>query len=182
MLRTYAGLQLSPKVQVVVPIAQVVEEITLSRRQICPIPGVPEPILGVVNTAGKLLWVIDLADFLTEVLGLTPRSPSRVDELTLVIIRKDPRTEPDPQEEESTVTPFACLVCDRLVTLSLNATQVTPIPDPWRPLLRPLFSGLIWISPPTDTASRRVPVGLLQVSALFDALSRHSTPTVGEFR
>ncbi len=182
MLRTYAGLQLSPKVQVMVPIEQVIEEITLSRRQICPIPGVPEAILGVVNTGGKLLWVIDLADFLTEVLGLTRRSPSRVDELTLVVIRKDPTPEPDPQEEESTITPLACLVCDRLATLTLNSTQVTPIPDPWRPLLRPLFSGLIWIAPPSDAAARRVPVGLLQVSALFDALSRHSSPTAGEFR
>ncbi|MCT7970287.1 chemotaxis protein CheW [Laspinema sp. D1] len=182
MLRTYAGLQLSPKVQVVVPIEQVVEEIARSRREICPIPGVPEAILGVVNIAGKLLWVIDLADFLTEVLGLTPRSPSRGDELTLVVIRKDPRTEPHPDEEESTVTPFACVVCDRLVTLTLNSTHVTPIPDPWRPLLRPLFSGLIWISPPSDAASRRFPVGLLQVSALFDALSRHSSLTAGELR
>ncbi|WP_254565102.1 chemotaxis protein CheW [Oscillatoria sp. HE19RPO] len=182
MLRTYAGLQLSPKVQVMVPIEQVIEEITLSRRQICPIPGVPEAILGVVNTGGKLLWVIDLADFLTEVLGLTRRSPSRVDELTLVVIRKDPTPEPDPQEEESTVTPLACLVCDRLATLTLNSTQLTPIPDPWRPLLRPLFSGLIWIAPPSDAAARRFPVGLLQVSALFDALSRHSSPTAGEFR
>ncbi|HEY9837522.1 MAG TPA: chemotaxis protein CheW [Vampirovibrionales bacterium] len=182
MLRTYAGLQLSPRVQVVVPIEQMVEEIALSRRQICPIPGVPEAILGVVNIAGKLLWVIDLADFLTEVLGLMRRSPSRCDELTLVIIRKDLGTEQDVDEEESTGTPFACLVCDRLVTLTLNSTHFTPIPDPWRPLLRPLFSGLIWISPPTDTGSRRFPVGLLQVSALFEALSRHSTFTVGEFR
>jgi twitching motility protein PilI len=182
MLRTYAGLQLSPKVQVIVPIEQVVEEITITRRQICPIPGVPEAILGVVNTGGKLLWVIDLADFLTEVLGLTRRSPSRVDELTLVVIRKDPTPEADPQEEESTVIPLACLVCDRLATLSLNSTQVTPIPDPWRPLLRPLFSGLIWIAPPKDAAARRFPVGLLQVSALFDCLSRHSSPTAGEFR
>lgn len=182
MLRTYAGLQLSPKVQVMVPIEQVVEEITLSRRQICPIPGVPEAILGVVNTGGKLLWVIDLADFLTEVLGLTRRSPSRVDELTLVVIRKDPTPEPDPQEEESTVTPLACVVGDRLAPLTLNSTHFTPVPDPWRPLLRPLFSGLIWITPPRDTAGRRFPVGLLQVSALFDALRRHSSPTAGEFR
>ncbi|MCT7997288.1 chemotaxis protein CheW [Laspinema sp. C5] len=182
MLRMYAGLQLSPKVQVVVPMEQVVEEITLSRRQICPIPGVPEAILGVVNIAGKLLWVIDLADFLTEVLGLMRRSPSHSDELTLVVIRKDPTPETDPEKEESTVTPFACVVCDRLVTLTLNSTQVTPIPDPWRALLRPLFSGLIWISPPRDAAPRRFPVGLLQVSALFEALSRHSTPTAGEFR
>lgn len=180
MLRTYAGLQLSPKVQVVVPIAQVGEEITLSRRQICPIPGVPEAILGVVNTGGKLLWVIDLADFLTEVLGLTRRSPSPVDELTLVVIRKDPT--PELEAEESTVTSFACVVCDRLPTRTLNSTQVTPIPEPWKPLLRPLFSGLIWIAPPTDAPGRRFPVGLLQVSALFEALSRHSTPTAGGFR
>lgn len=182
MLITYAGLQLSPKVQVVVPMAQVVEEIARSRRQICPIPGVSEAILGVVNTGGKLLWVIDLADFLTEVLGLTRRSHSRGDELTLVVIRQDPTPEPDPQEEESTVTPLACVVCDRLVTLTLNSTHFTPIPEPWKSLLRPLFSGLIWISPPSDAAPRRFPVGLLQVSALFDALSRYSTPTAGEFR
>ena len=182
MLRTYAGLQLSPKVQVMVPMEQVVEEIARSRRQICPIPGVPQAILGVVNIAGKLLWVIDLGDFLTEILGLTPRSPSRVDELTLVVIRKDPTPEQDLEAEESTVTSLACVVCDRLATLTLNSTQITPIPDPWRPLLRPLFSGLVWISPSTDAAPRRFPVGLLQVSALFEALSRHSTPTAGGFQ
>lgn len=182
MLRTYAGLQLSPKVQVMVPREQVVEEIAILRRQICPIPGVPEAILGVVNTGGKLLWVIDLADFMTEVLGLSARSPSRVDELILVVIRKDPTSENDPEEEESTIISLACVVCDRLVTLPLNSTQMTPIPDPWKPLLRPLFSGLIWIAPPTDAAARRFPVGLLQISALFDCLSRYSTPTAGEIR
>ncbi|AFY82231.1 chemotaxis protein CheW [Oscillatoria acuminata] len=182
MLRTYATLQLSPTVQVVVPKEQVVDEITLLRRQICPIPGVPEAILGVVNISGKLLWVIDLADFLTEVLGLMHRSPSRGDELTLVLIRKDPTPEQDQVEEESTVTPLACVVSDRLATLTLNSRHFTPIPDPWKPLLRPLFSGLTWLEPPTDAAVPRFPVGLLQVSALFEALSRHSSPTAGEFR
>jgi twitching motility protein PilI len=176
MLREYAHLKLSPKVQVALPLEQVGDEMSLFRTQICPIPGVPEAVLGVVHTGGKLLWVIDLADFLAEVLGLMRRSHPLRDELTLVLIRQGLPSEQDP------LTPLACVVGSRLPAFTLNPAHFHPIPDPWKALLGPLFSGLTWIEPATPSASNRFPVGLLQVSALFEALSRCRTRTGGEFR
>lgn len=184
MLREYAHLQLSQTVQLALPMELVVGSIAVSRTQICPIPGVANAILGVVNRGGKLVWVLDLADFLAELLTLESRSPSinpsSTSELTLVVIRDRPLANPansDPSTstrwldfEDPHSHHLAWVVPFPPEPLTLNPTAFQPIPQPWASLLSAAIARVAWLD------SRAI--ALLNVSAIFDALrTAASVPT-----
>jgi chemotaxis signal transduction protein len=53
-----------------IPLGDIAEIVTVQQREICPLPGVPKGVIGVLNLRGQLLWVMDLgqvkADYLPE--------------------------------------------------------------------------------------------------------------------
>jgi chemotaxis signal transduction protein len=75
-VKDYLGFQVKNSVRLVVPADWVVETIALNCHEICPIPGVTDGILGAIDYQGQLVWVIDLGDYLSHLLGLAS-VPSR---------------------------------------------------------------------------------------------------------
>jgi chemotaxis signal transduction protein len=69
-VKDYLGFQVKNSVRLVVPADWVVETIALNCHEICPIPGVTDGILGAIYYQGQLVWVIDLGEYLTHLLGL----------------------------------------------------------------------------------------------------------------
>lgn len=84
MSTDYFHIQLPQAVEVLVSLKNAAEVTTLTRREICPIPGVGSEFLGVLNHRGRLLWVLDLS----AVLGLAPQTTRfrAQDKLTLIVI------------------------------------------------------------------------------------------------
>lgn len=84
MIEDYFCSQLRQSVNVLFPLINVEEVISLSYGEICPVPGVSSALLGVVNQRGKLLWVLELSDLLQ----IAPDRKSRrsQDTLTLLVL------------------------------------------------------------------------------------------------
>lgn len=59
---------LEPDTQLILPLSQLTEVLTVPLGQITPIPHMPSWTMGVYNWRGEVLWVIDFGAFL----GLTP--------------------------------------------------------------------------------------------------------------
>jgi positive phototaxis protein PixI len=59
---------LVPDTEVLLPIAQLLEVLTIPIGQIIPIPQMPAWVMGVYNWRGEVLWMVDLG----YLLGLTP--------------------------------------------------------------------------------------------------------------
>ncbi|AFY37106.1 CheW protein [[Leptolyngbya] sp. PCC 7376] len=43
-----------------IPLSDIAEIITVQQREICPLPGVPQGVTGVLNLRGQLIWTMDL--------------------------------------------------------------------------------------------------------------------------
>lgn len=59
---------LVPDTTVILPVAQLIEVLTIPIGQIIPIPQMPSWVMGVYNWRGEVLWMVDLG----HLLGLTP--------------------------------------------------------------------------------------------------------------
>ena len=66
MATDYFQFQLKNQLNLVIPLEQVAEVLTLPRSEICPIPGVNQALLGVINQRGQLLWIVDLNQLLNQ--------------------------------------------------------------------------------------------------------------------
>ena len=64
MLKDYFHVQLGSAEQLAIPLDNATEAISAIRLDVCPIPGVPAYLLGVINQRGRLLWMLDLATLL----------------------------------------------------------------------------------------------------------------------
>ncbi|MBW4665743.1 MAG: chemotaxis protein CheW [Chroococcus sp. CMT-3BRIN-NPC107] len=84
MIEDYFCSQLRQSVNVLFPLANAEEVISLTYGEICPVPGVSPALLGVVNQRGKLLWVLELSDLLQ----IAPDKKNRraQDTLTLLVL------------------------------------------------------------------------------------------------
>ncbi len=48
-----------------IPLDLIREVVSITPEEICPIPGVKQNLLGVINQRGKLLWLLDLSPLLS---------------------------------------------------------------------------------------------------------------------
>ena len=56
----YLRFILMPQTQVMLPLSQLSEVLTLTLTQIVPIPSLPNWVVGVYNWRGEILWMVDL--------------------------------------------------------------------------------------------------------------------------
>lgn len=60
----YFIVELNNDQKIAIPLDKVQEVMSINHNDICPIPGVKEPLLGVVSQRGNLLWLLDLSRLL----------------------------------------------------------------------------------------------------------------------
>jgi len=60
----YFIVDLVQEKKVAIPLNQVQEVININYGDICPIPGVNDSLLGVINHRGNFLWILELSRFL----------------------------------------------------------------------------------------------------------------------
>lgn len=157
MSSEYFHVHLRQSVSIVIPLKITLEVITLARKEICPIPGVPPALLGVVNQRGRLLWVLELSDLL----GLDPhkRKLQPQDDLTLCVLTA-PQTRMPLSLQDASV---GCVVSELKGIVSLTREQFKPVPEEFPPTIRSFISGVAEIE--------ELSVALLNVNAVFTALS-----------
>lgn len=157
-VQDYFCIQLRQSARLAVPLASVAEVMTVGWEEICPMPGVTPALLGVVNQHGQLLWVLELADLLTELLGLNP-SPinyGKWNRLTLLAICS-------PNNTNGETSPrLGCVVSALKGIVSLNSEEFKPIPASFSPAFSSFLSGFVEVED--------YPVAILNVSAVFAAL------------
>lgn len=71
--------------RLLIPLGDIAEIITVERQEICPLPGLPQGVIGVLNLRGQLIWVMDLR----LVQGQTERRgrPNPQEKLTIVLLQ-----------------------------------------------------------------------------------------------
>ncbi|NJL82917.1 MAG: chemotaxis protein CheW [Chloroflexaceae bacterium] len=77
-------------VSLLIPLGQAKEVLTLARAQVSPIPGVHGALLGVANHRGRLLWVLQLAQFLKLPIATTAQRRPQ-EKLTAVLLSLEER-------------------------------------------------------------------------------------------
>lgn len=158
-LKDYFCIQLRQSARLALPIENVAEVFSLAYGDICPIPGVTTALLGVVNQNGQLIWILELADLLSELLGLAP-SPidyRKWDSLTVVLLINSPTS-------QTGVTPqrLACVVSALKGVVQIDKTHIASIPENFSPAFSSFLGGVAKIE--------EQPVAILNVSAVFAAL------------
>lgn len=63
MMQEYFAIELSDSVRLALPLEDMETVTRVEHSEICPIPGVAQFWLGVVNQGGSLLWVLDSSRF-----------------------------------------------------------------------------------------------------------------------
>ena len=162
MLSEYFHIQLQPNTELLIPLEHTGGAIALPDEQICPIPGIPPAVLGVVNQRGKLLWVIQLSSLLG--LGQSDTSLRAQYNLTLLVLSATSRTT---GEQESRMV--GCVVSTLKEIIFLDSKQFKPVPAK-SPIFDSFLSGMVQIE--------RSLVSVLNVNAVFTALSNLDTSLV----
>ncbi len=121
------AVRLGENVRLAFP-AEVVREVAqISPPEICPLPGVPAALLGVVNRSGQLCWVLDLAVFL-RLPGATPNEHLPV---TTVVVTTGNRR-------------LALVVTALEGLFTADQSQIVPMPPQLHAWYRELFQGLVY--------------------------------------
>ena len=162
MLSEYFHIQLQPNTELLIPLEHTGGAISLPAEQICPIPGIPPAVLGVVNQRGKLLWVIQLSSLLG--LGQSDTSLRAQYNLTLLVLSATSRTT---GEQESRMV--GCVVSTLKEIIFLDSKQFKPVPAK-SPIFDSFLSGMAQID--------RSLVSVLNVNAVFTALSNLDTSLI----
>lgn len=154
MLVDYFHVKLRQSVSTLIPLVATVEVISVSKREICPVPGVHPALLGVVNHYGRLLWVLELSDFL----DLPEPLPNNSREtLTLVVLK-------DESQDSGQTNPgqVGCVVSSLQEIISLE-------PDQFQPVLIPeLLAADSFVAETTTIHDH--PAAILDVASLFARL------------
>ena len=162
MLSEYFHIQLQPNTELLIPLEHTGGAIALPVEQICPIPGIPPAVLGVVNQRGKLLWVIQLSSLLG--LGQSDTSLRAQYNLTLLVLSATSRTT---GEQESRMV--GCVVSTLKEIIFLDSKQFKLVAAK-SPIFGSFLSGMAQID--------RSLVSVLNVNAVFTALSNLDTSLV----
>ncbi len=136
MTQDYFRVRVSGSVRVALPLKNIETVLQIDRQLICPIPGVPSGLLGVVNRRGILTWVLDLGHFLE----LRPLSGPPNRKLTAIsLIQEDVDGVSDKQGSRKSV---ACIV-EELEGI-FTPPKIKPIRKRLKSRLRPLFVNLAY--------------------------------------
>lgn len=154
MLGEYFYIQLSTT-ELLLPLEHTEGAVSLTSVQICPIPGIPNSVLGVVNQRGKLLWVLELSNLLG--LGQTPRLTPKYN-FTAVVL-----TDLAGAQSRSRSRQVACVVSFLKGIVVLNREQFKPVPADYSPLYSSFLSGVVEIEQSL--------VSILNVNAVFNTLA-----------
>jgi twitching motility protein PilI len=116
----YLQVGLSKNNSLLIPTTNAVEVISRKRSDICPIPGLLSSLLGVVNQRGRLLWILDLANFL----GFAEECDRKLDreEVTIVVLTKE--RERGLEERQPTI---GCLVAGLQEMVSLDEELIEKV-------------------------------------------------------
>lgn len=163
MLTDYFHVQLRQGMEVVLPLDSAVEVITINQKEICPIPGVSPALLGVVNQRGKLLWVLQLSDFL----GLAKSPKQRLqDNLILLVVT----TESANSSAIGRECQLAFVVSALKGIVTLNPIKIKPVSAKLAPNLGSFLSGV--------TEIEQSVVGVLNVNTVLSAISVYTNSSV----
>lgn len=162
MLSEYFHIQLQPNTELLIPLEHTGGAIALPVEQICPIPGIPPAVLGVVNQRGKLLWVIQLSSLLG--LGQSNTSLRAQYNLTLLVLSATSRTTGEQESRQ-----IGCVVSTLKEIIFLDSKQFKPVAAK-SPIFGSFLSGMAQID--------RSLVSVLNVNAVFTALSNLDTSLV----
>jgi twitching motility protein PilI len=148
----YLQVGLSKNNSLLIPTSNAVEVISRKRSDICPIPGLLSSLLGVVNQRGRLLWILDLANFL----GLAEERDRRLDreEVTIVVLVKE--RERVLEERQPTI---GCLVAGLQEMVSLDEEFIEKVD-------RDFFSG--------KTIAEKLSMPILNIVDLLNYLQYNS--------
>ena len=195
-MKEYYDIQLGKRARLVLPSELVAETIAIERGEICPIPGVKDAYLGVISRRGKLLWVLDLAEFLSDLMGFNPpplaeRGLAMSDGLTLAIVRKPSSSANSSsansstkktasklaiKEEEALESQIICAVSAARGGVFFNPDNFEALPPKSERLLGKYFSGLTEIRGEGEDKKTAI-AAVLNVSALFAALESKGKAT-----
>ena len=120
----YFQVQLySPKVfeafrrtRLLVPLGDIAEIITVQQRDLCPLPGLPRGVTGVLNLRGQLIWTMDLRLLNESWAGSARRNLQA--KLTLVLVASEQGQ-------------IACLVDRLLGIMNCHLEQCQPARSPF---------------------------------------------------
>ncbi|MEN9216576.1 MAG: chemotaxis protein CheW [Gloeomargarita sp. HHBFW_bins_162] len=122
----YFAVQVGDKVRLALPAAQVQAVAQITPQDVCPMPGVPGALVGVVNRLGQLYWVLDLGEFL----GLTGLAAGEYRPFTTVVVGVGNRR-------------LALVVTALEGIFTPEHPQVLPLPQQLQRRYRELLSGLV---------------------------------------
>ncbi len=165
MLKEYFHIRLGPATQIAVPLEFTTEALSELRRNVCPLPGVPSHLLGVMNQRGRLLWIADLA----AMLGVDAQKRwGEFETLTILALKGIERSAADLTE----LPQVGCVVTELKGTISIDSSQIKPIPPKTPDQMRPYLRGIATIGGTS--------ISVLDPTPLFQALqsSTSSQPLV----
>ncbi|NER33778.1 MAG: chemotaxis protein CheW [Oscillatoria sp. SIO1A7] len=189
-MKEYFDIQLGKRARLVLPSEVMAETIAVERGAICPIPGITDAYLGVLYRRGQLLWVLDLAEFLSASMGLKlPPLPegglTMSDRLTLVVLTepssgnnsgknsgKDSEkktTDSSARKEASQQSQIICAVSAVRGIVSLHPGSFEPLPPKAKRVVGGYFSGLAEIQERGEDKTTAI-AAVLNVAALFAGL------------
>lgn len=79
----FLQFKLLPDTNVLLPLKQMVEVLSVPVGQIVPIPQLPEWIMGIYNWQGQILWLVDLG----RLIGLSPVYEQAASNYNTIVIR-----------------------------------------------------------------------------------------------
>jgi positive phototaxis protein PixI len=79
----FLQFKLLPDMNVLLPLRQMVEVLSVPMGQIVPIPQLPEWIMGIYNWQGQILWLVDLG----RLIGLSPVYEQATANYNTIVIR-----------------------------------------------------------------------------------------------
>ncbi|MDX2271405.1 MAG: chemotaxis protein CheW [Cyanobacteriota bacterium] len=171
----YFGVRVAGLVRLALPLTDVQSVLRIGSQEICPIPGIPAHVLGVINQRGALVWVLDLSQFLELAQRPTPSGSSF---LAVVLQMRGQAA----SEEHHHLYRVACLVSELEGIHRLDEQRFDPLPQELRPAWREIFRGLSLqtLSPASPKGSKKtappsalppkVRVAVLHPPALFRTL------------
>ncbi len=137
----YLEVLLRQQLPVGLPAQEVAEVLGIQPDQICPIPGVNHRLLGVIHWRGRLLWTVNLSDFLS--LRRDPQASSPLKEdvsalgWTAVVLAH-------PQEDRH----LACVVARLQGLVTVGDRLIQPVPEQFPPQIHTAFRGVVQRQPP----------------------------------
>ena len=155
MLKEYFHIRLGATAQFAVPLEFTTEALSELRRNVCPLPGVPIHLLGVMNQRGRLLWIVDLA----ALLGIDAQKRwGEFETLTILALKGIAGSATDVAQ----LPQAGCVVSELKGTISIDSSQIKPIPPKTPERMQPYLSGIATIG--------GAGISILNPTPLFDTL------------